>query len=109
MAGEAAPRLFIVEFDLADRSSHFFNQVLGFKLAAEQRGRQHRAQHPYRERPADGAREHGAGRRHPALAPLHAGLHRDQERRVGEAEPDAVERAQGLRHVDARARPQKRR
>jgi hypothetical protein len=38
MAGEVAPRLFIVEFDLADRSSHFFNQVLGFKLAAEQRG-----------------------------------------------------------------------
>src|SRR6185295_9809145 len=38
MTGDAAPRLFIVEFDLADRSSHFFNQVLGFKLAAEQRG-----------------------------------------------------------------------
>jgi hypothetical protein len=37
--GRAPPsRLFIVEFDLAELSSHFFNQVLGFKLAAEQLG-----------------------------------------------------------------------
>lgn len=31
-------RLFIVESELADLSSHHFNQVLGFKLAAEERG-----------------------------------------------------------------------
>ena len=31
-------RLFIVEFDLAELSSHFFNQVLGFKLAAAELG-----------------------------------------------------------------------
>jgi len=31
-------RLFIVEFDLGNLSSHFFNQVLGFKLAAEELG-----------------------------------------------------------------------
>jgi hypothetical protein len=34
----SASQLFIVEFDLNELSSHFFNQVLGFKLAAEQRG-----------------------------------------------------------------------
>jgi hypothetical protein len=31
-------RLFIVELDLAELSSHFFNQILGFKQAAEQLG-----------------------------------------------------------------------
>lgn len=35
---EPAFQLFIVEFDLADLSSHFFNQVLGFRRAAEERG-----------------------------------------------------------------------
>src|ERR1700730_7017185 len=41
LTGQGAPasRLFIVEFDLAELSSHFFNQVLGFKQAAENRGR----------------------------------------------------------------------
>ncbi len=34
----AASQLFIVEFDLNELSSHFFNQVLGFKRAAEERG-----------------------------------------------------------------------
>ena len=34
----SAPQLFIVEFDLNELSSHFFNQVLGFKRAAEERG-----------------------------------------------------------------------
>jgi hypothetical protein len=34
----SASQLFIVEFDLAELSSHFFNQVLGFKQAAEERG-----------------------------------------------------------------------
>jgi hypothetical protein len=40
LTGQRAPasRLFIVEFDLAELSSHFFNQVLGFKQAAENRG-----------------------------------------------------------------------
>jgi hypothetical protein len=32
------PRLFIVEFDLAELSGHFFNQALGFKLAAHELG-----------------------------------------------------------------------
>jgi glycosyltransferase involved in cell wall biosynthesis len=36
---KASPaQLFIVEFDLADLSGHFFNQILGFKLAAEEAG-----------------------------------------------------------------------
>jgi hypothetical protein len=36
---KASPaQLFIVEFDLAELSGHFFNQVLGFKLAAEEAG-----------------------------------------------------------------------
>jgi glycosyltransferase involved in cell wall biosynthesis len=35
---QAASRLFIIEFDLVNLSGHFFNQALGFKLAAEQRG-----------------------------------------------------------------------
>jgi hypothetical protein len=34
----AASQLFVIEFDLNELSSHFFNQVLGFKLAAEERG-----------------------------------------------------------------------
>jgi hypothetical protein len=31
-------RLFLIEFDLRDYSSHFFNQALGFKVAAEEAG-----------------------------------------------------------------------
>jgi hypothetical protein len=38
VAAPRSPRLFILEFDLVPLSAHFFNQILGFRNAAEAKG-----------------------------------------------------------------------
>lgn len=38
LVSQNTPKLFVIEFDLYEFSGHFFNQVLGFKCAAEEIG-----------------------------------------------------------------------